>query len=114
MRRDVVVVPPMDYVVIRFLADNPEVWDFHCHSKAIFVKAPLTLADKLSVPADHHATCKTAGVASTGNASGNTIDLLGLEGQNSPAPLVEYGVSTTKGYVAMAFLILSVICAWLG
>lgn len=30
MRRDVVVLPPMGNLVIRFVANNPGVWAFHC------------------------------------------------------------------------------------
>jgi iron transport multicopper oxidase len=31
MRRDTVAVNPGSYAVIRFVADNPGVWLFHCH-----------------------------------------------------------------------------------
>lgn len=31
MRRDVVLAPPNGNVVIRFRADNPGIWLFHCH-----------------------------------------------------------------------------------
>jgi iron transport multicopper oxidase len=31
MRRDVILVRPAGYVVIRFVADNPGIWLFHCH-----------------------------------------------------------------------------------
>lgn len=30
MRRDTVVLPPMGNLVIRFVANNPGVWAFHC------------------------------------------------------------------------------------
>jgi iron transport multicopper oxidase len=31
MRRDTVLVQPLGYIVLRFVADNPGVWLFHCH-----------------------------------------------------------------------------------
>jgi iron transport multicopper oxidase len=31
MRRDVIVVRPSGNLVIRFVADNPGIWLFHCH-----------------------------------------------------------------------------------
>ena len=31
VQRDVVAVPPRGYAVLRFRADNPGVWSFHCH-----------------------------------------------------------------------------------
>ena len=31
MKRDTVVVPMMGHAVIRWVADNPGVWAFHCH-----------------------------------------------------------------------------------
>lgn len=117
IRRDTVVVPPMGYTVIRFIADNPGVWLFHCHIDwhmsqglaAQFIEAPRLIDEKLSVPEDHYAACKAAGVPSSGNAAGNTVDFFDLSGQNAPAKPVEYGGFTTKGIVAMAFSVLSAI-----
>jgi iron transport multicopper oxidase len=31
MRRDTILVRPLGYIVLRFKADNPGVWLFHCH-----------------------------------------------------------------------------------
>ena len=31
MKRDTVVVPMMGHAIIRWVADNPGVWAFHCH-----------------------------------------------------------------------------------
>lgn len=59
MRRDTVQVPENGYVVIKFLADNPGVWAFHCHIEwhlesglaAVFIEAPNELQMmKLEVP----------------------------------------------------------------
>lgn len=29
--KDTVIIPDGGYVVVRFIADNPGVWFFHCH-----------------------------------------------------------------------------------
>jgi iron transport multicopper oxidase len=44
MRRDTVAVNPGSYAVIRFVADNPGVWLFHCH----IVSFPSSLFSILS------------------------------------------------------------------
>lgn len=51
---------------------------------ATMVEAPLEMQKTLSIPADHLAACAVDGVLSTGNAAGNTVNLLDLSGQNAP------------------------------
>ena len=117
-RRDVLVMPPQGYFVIRFVADNPGVWLFHCHidwhlSQGLavtFIEAPLELQAQLVVPDDHYAACDAAGVASTGNAAGNAEDFLDLTGENKQPAFIPYGAFTAKGYVAMTFSVVSAIC----
>lgn len=118
MRRDVVVLPPMGNLVIRFVANNPGVWAFHCHIDwhmqqglaATFIEAPLEMQKTLSVPDDHYAACKAAGVPYAGNAAANTKDVLDLSGQNKPARPVPAGF-TARGIVALVF---SCIAAFAG
>jgi len=95
MRRDVVLAPPGGYVVIRYRADNPGIWLFHCHLEwhiisglsATMIEAPLYLQHHLTIPDDHLAACRHLGVPISGNAAGNTGDLLNLTGANvSPPP----------------------------
>ncbi|KAJ5690424.1 hypothetical protein N7462_004816 [Penicillium macrosclerotiorum] len=117
-RRDTFVLPPQGYFVIRFVADNPGVWFFHCHidwhlSQGLamtLVEAPLQLQERLEVPSDHYDACKAAGVAYEGNAAGNTEDYLDLTGQNKQVAWLPAGF-TTKGIVAMVF---SCVSAFLG
>lgn len=117
VRRDTMVLPPMGNMVLRFVADNPGVWFFHCHIDwhlsqglaAVFVEAPLQMQQSLQIAPDHLAACKAAGIQSAGNAAGNTKDYLDLNGQNAMAGAVPYGAFTTKGYVAMAFSVLSAV-----
>jgi iron transport multicopper oxidase len=52
------------------------------------IEAPLTLQETLTLPPDHLAACRAADVPYAGNAAGNTVDLLDLDGQNEAvAPL---------------------------
>ncbi|KAL2837193.1 Cupredoxin [Aspergillus pseudoustus] len=113
-RRDTIVVPPMGYVVLRFRADNPGVWLFHCHIDwhlmqglaMTFVEAPLLMQDRLTIPQDHFAACEAAGVADKGNAAANTEDYLDLRGQNVQPGWIPDGF-TTRGIVSMVFTVLS-------
>jgi iron transport multicopper oxidase len=77
-KRDNVVVPANGYVVIRFKADNPGVWFFHCHidlhlvggMAATMIEAPEVAQGILSVPAAGIANCKAGNYASSGNCNG--------------------------------------------
>ncbi|EMR64985.1 putative multicopper oxidase protein [Eutypa lata UCREL1] len=127
MRRDTLVLYPDGNVVLRFRADNPGVWLFHCHIEwhvasgliATFVEAPRDLQDSgLEIPQDHLDACAAAGKATEGNAAGNSIDFLDLAGENrAPDPLPD-GFET-RGKVALAFSCLSgilgvAVVAWYG
>ncbi|KAF2216219.1 hypothetical protein CERZMDRAFT_81369 [Cercospora zeae-maydis SCOH1-5] len=120
MRRDTFWVRPQGNFVIRFRADNPGIWLFHCHLEwhlatglvATMVEAPLTLQETLTVPQNHYDACSAAvpPVPFAGNAAGNTKDALDLTGQNlSIAPLPSG--FTARGIVALVF---SCIAAFLG
>lgn len=110
MRRDTLIVKPMSNFVIRFRADNPGVWIFHCHIEwhmdsglaATMIEAPAVLQEQTVIPQDFLDICEAGGVATTGNAAGNTEDWLDLKGQNRMVPWLPSGF-TTKGYVAMVF-----------
>ncbi|KAH8197370.1 hypothetical protein TruAng_008463 [Truncatella angustata] len=126
MRRDTLVLYPDGNIVIRFQANNPGIWLFHCHIEwhvssgliATFVEAPLELQKTLVIPEEHYDTCKTGGIPTAGNAAANTVNVLDLSGQNSaPDPLPEG--FTTRGKVALAFSCLSgilgvLVVAWYG
>ncbi|RMD43575.1 hypothetical protein DV735_g1588, partial [Chaetothyriales sp. CBS 134920] len=111
-RRDVFVVPPQGSVVIRFVADNPGVWLFHCHIDwhlsqglaMIFIEAPEQLQAQFPDGdyADHLAACQAGGVATTGNAAGNSKDFLDLDGQPAQVGWIASGF-TTRGIVALVF-----------
>jgi len=55
------------------------------------IEAPMTLQETITLPPDHLAACEAAGVPSAGNAAGNTVDLLDLNGENTAVPPLPAG-----------------------
>jgi iron transport multicopper oxidase len=112
------VLPPQGYFVVRFVADTPGVWLFHCHidwhmSQGLaltLIEAPEQIQERISVPENHYDTCKAADKQYEGNAAGNTEDFLDLTGQNEQVAWLPAGF-TAKGIVAMVF---SCVSAFLG
>ena len=116
MRRDTFVLKPGGFIVLRFRADNPGVWLFHCHIEwhvdqgliATMVEAPLEIQKSLTIPQNHIAACQAGGVPYAGNAAANTVDLLDLSGANvAPGPLP--AGFTPRGIVALTFSIVSAL-----
>ncbi|KAH8731692.1 iron transport multicopper oxidase FET3 precursor [Phaeosphaeriaceae sp. PMI808] len=120
MKRDTVLVWPNGHVILRFRADNPGVWLFHCHIEwhvssglmATMIERPLDIQQQLSgkIPADHWKVCEAGNVPTKGNAAGNTVDLLDLRGENTSPGALPVGF-TTRGIVALVF---SCLAAFLG
>lgn len=118
VRRDTVLVPPNGNFVIRFKADNPGVWFFHCHIEwhmdsglaATMIEAPLELQKTLTVPANHYEVCNASGTLTWGNAAGNTEDFYDLTGEHKPVDRLPAGF-TARGIVALVF---SCIAAFVG
>lgn len=110
MRRDTLVVRPMSNFVIRFRADNPGVWLFHCHIEwhmdsglaATMVEAPAVVQETLTIPQDFVDLCTADGVATTGNAAGNTQDWTDLTGEPRMLHWLPSGF-TARGIVALVF-----------
>ncbi|KAJ5746212.1 hypothetical protein N7520_011394 [Penicillium odoratum] len=117
-RRDTLVLPPQGYFVIRFVADNPGVWIFHCHIDwhlmqglaMLMIEAPSLIQERVTIPEEHYEVCKAAGVEYEGNAAGNTEDYLDLKGQNKQVAWLPAGF-TARGIVALVF---SCVSAFLG
>jgi iron transport multicopper oxidase len=116
MRRDTFVLKPDGYIVLRFAADNPGVWLFHCHIEwhvdqgliATMVEAPLEIQKSLTIPQNHLDACYIDDVPIAGNAAGNTVNLLDLTGaNNAPNPLP--AGFTTRGIVALTFSCISAL-----
>ncbi len=87
VRRDTIMANIHAHVVIRFKADNPGVWAFHCHVEW-HVEAGLTVTlieapDELQgrkIPLDHLEVCRQEGISTEGNAAGNIKNPLSLNG----------------------------------
>lgn len=111
MRRDTVYVREQSNMVLRFKADNPGVWFFHCHIDwhleqglaLVFIEAPLEIQANASqqLTENHRAICEDLGINPDTNAAGNT-DFLNLKGENVQHKNIPSGF-TTKGYVAFVF-----------
>ncbi|MCJ1277136.1 hypothetical protein MMC21_004946 [Puttea exsequens] len=74
------------------------------------VEAPLALQQSLTIPPDHLAVCANQSIPVSGNAAGNTVDLLDLSGANKSPGEIPAGF-TARGVVALVF---SCVSAFLG
>jgi len=89
VKRDTVMLQDEAYAVIRFRADNPGVWAFHCHIEthvvsgfsATFIEAPEVFTSsghRIRIPQNHIGACKAFPMAFKGNAAGNVWNPLNL------------------------------------
>ncbi|GCF01007.1 ferroxidase fet3 [Zygosaccharomyces mellis] len=111
MMRDTIYVRPQSNFVIRFRADNPGVWFFHCHIEwhlmqglaIVLVEDPEGIQSNPSqqLTDSHKRVCKNVGMSTEGNAAGTT-DWFNLALQNKQEKSIPSGF-TTKGYVAFVF-----------
>ncbi|KAJ2364645.1 ferroxidase fet3, partial [Coemansia sp. RSA 2607] len=93
VKRDTVVIRGGHYAILRFRADNPGVWLFHCHIdfhiqlglQMTFVEAPDVLQKWDNMPDLYRENCISQGIKTTGNSVGG----IGAEGGQvdlSPSP----------------------------
>ncbi|GEQ72868.1 hypothetical protein JCM33374_g6556 [Metschnikowia sp. JCM 33374] len=88
--RDTVYVNAQSYIVLRFKADNPGVWLFHCHIEwhleqglvATFIEAPTELQKTQKFTEGWKSVCSNSGVFMRGNCAGNVVDFMDLTGAN--------------------------------
>jgi iron transport multicopper oxidase len=114
VRRDTVHIPAESYAVIRWRADNPAVWFFHCHVEwhlesglaAQIIEAPEVMPQRLQPPQQLYDNCKALGWSTSGNAAGK--EALDLSGAPSGVT-VPYDGFTAKGKGAMAACIISAL-----
>ncbi|PKS11733.1 hypothetical protein jhhlp_001721 [Lomentospora prolificans] len=117
IRRDTLVVWPNGNIVLRFKANNPGVWLFHCHIEwhvvsglvATFIEAPTELQNMITIPKDHLRACTDGNVQTKGNAAGNTRDLLDLSGQNTPPPRLPEGFTAGGIFAFIVSCIMGVL-----
>ncbi|KAI9500535.1 Cupredoxin, partial [Coemansia spiralis] len=95
IKRDTMVIPPNQYIKLRFKANNPGVWFFHCHLDVhaalgmaqIFVEAPDILQRTQNAPSKMYEFCIKQGIPISGNAAGNCgLDFTGLPPPPTPVP----------------------------
>jgi iron transport multicopper oxidase len=100
LMRDTLVVYANSAATIRFVADNPGINLFHCHTEwhviagmsATFIEAPEEIvARKPYIPTSHRAVCDDYGILRKGNAAGNSKNYLDLTGANTVAPMENWG-----------------------
>ncbi|KAI5956718.1 FET3 [Candida jiufengensis] len=112
MIRDTVYVQPQSYMVLRFKADNPGVWLFHCHIEwhldqglAIqLIEDPMGIQNSSTqqLTENHKQICSKVGVPIEGNAAGNSTDYLNLDGEHLQQKRLPTGF-TPRGIVALVF-----------
>ncbi|KAF2671312.1 hypothetical protein BT63DRAFT_423525 [Microthyrium microscopicum] len=99
VRRDSVMLQDYSYAVLRFRADNPGVWMFHCHIElhvnsglmSTFIEAPERLVAHNKKPTQATLDlCKDYKIPIAGNAVGNTKDVLDL-GPQKGIPTSNWG-----------------------
>lgn len=103
MIRDTVTVPNHGYVVLRFVADNPGVWFFHCHTDwhaatglgVVFIESPELIRKSMKLSDESLKICSKSGIKTRGNAAGNDKDFLNLEGDVSIYNIDQESVETT-------------------
>ncbi|KAL7418969.1 ferroxidase fet3 [Cryptotrichosporon argae] len=87
MRRDTITIPPTGKVVLRWRADNPGAWFFHCHIDwhlssglaAVMIEAPETFQANTTIPSQMYDHCAFWDRPTTGNVVGlnSTTDFKG-------------------------------------
>ncbi|CAD6564626.1 MAG: ferroxidase fet3 [Tremellales sp. Tagirdzhanova-0007] len=95
-RRDTITIPPTGRVVLRWRADNPGAWFFHCHIDwhlssglaAVFIEAPETFQANTTIPQAMYDQCDYWSLPTSGNVVGlnSTTDFAGEP--SGPFPLV--------------------------
>ena len=119
MVRDTVYVRPQSYIVMRFKADNPGVWFFHCHIEwhleqglaFQLIEDPQGIQKNEKITDNHKQICEKVGVPWEGNAAANSKDYLNLVGENVQVKRLPTGF-TAKGIVALVFSCISAFWDW--
>ena len=91
LKRDTIMANKNSHLVIRFKADNPGVWAFHCHIEwhidsglmATLIEAPDYISRDVKISDDQIQVCKDYGMGYAGNAANNTQNPLDLTGSNT-------------------------------
>lgn len=131
LRSDTIVVKSENYAVIRFRANNPGVWMFHCHVQwhldsglgLNIISLPLlngvTSPNKAFTPPplEMLQNCNALGVKTRGNAVGRKgVDLAGEIASPKSLPYFFYRSSGIAGMVCdiIAFIVGMTVLIWYG
>lgn len=125
IRRDTVMVPPAGQVTIRFVADNPGAWFFHCHIDwhlasglaLLMIQGPEEFVNKVKVPGILAEQCAAMGMGTTGNAGGVVDSVTDFGALPHPPELVRIGwtpvmIGTFVACILAALVGLVTICAY--
>lgn len=102
MIRDTVNVPGNGHVVLRFKADNPGAWFFHCHTEwhavqglgVVFIESPDLMVEQQNLPQANKDLCASGGYSPMGNAAGHE-DLDDMSGEIKwPVPREQWVAET--------------------
>lgn len=116
VRRDTVTIAGGGSAVLRWRADNPGVWMFHCHIEwhleaglaVVFIEAPLEMQMTLSIPDEMYQQCAAQNIKTTGNVVGlnSTTDFSGAPYGPFPLPnrITSKGIGALAACVIAAFL----------
>ncbi|PKS11058.1 hypothetical protein jhhlp_002819, partial [Lomentospora prolificans] len=106
LRRDTIDVNSVSSARIRFRADNPGVWLFHCHLEwhvpmglvATFIESPFEVQKMIrNIPKSHFEICQEQCYPTKGNAAGNTADHFDLAGATDPHQVPTRGAQWNNG-----------------
>ncbi|BEI84084.1 hypothetical protein CcaverHIS002_0406880 [Cutaneotrichosporon cavernicola] len=124
-RRDTVTIPPGGMVSLRFRADNPGAWFFHCHIDwhltsglaLVFVEAPDVMQQTLQIPQQLKDLCTDQHIPAQGNVVGkfSTTDFKGQPW--GPFPVVMGWTPKAIGAMAgciITFLVGFATIVWYG
>ncbi|WVN89481.1 uncharacterized protein L203_104706 [Cryptococcus depauperatus CBS 7841] len=107
--RDTVTIPGTGKVVLRWRADHPGAWFFHCHVDwhlslglvAVFIEAPERFQEITIIPQAIYDHCKYWGLPTSGNVVGLNATTI-MDGQPSgPFPLVISWTPQALGSILM-------------
>lgn len=117
MIRDTINLEGHSQVVLRFKADNPGIWIFHCHVDwhliqglaVTFIEDPVAIRDSISVGSNQLNSCRKRGISINGKGSDpangghidSDLDSTGVSNSGSTRETI-----VRAGYIALAILVM--------
>lgn len=126
IRRDTVMVPPAGRVAIRFIADNPGAWFFHCHIDwhlasglaLVMIQGPEVFQQMYGdMPSTLYEQCRAQNMNTTGNAGGipNSTTYFGLLPAEPELPKIGWTpvmIGTFVACILAALMGISALCIY--